>query len=188
MTTTFTKEVGRWSDEMTRRMADVYGVDDFDRLISARVVALMCGYAGRRGDAPKEAKPDMVKINAVASAICLTRRTVIDRINTIVQTAVHGNCGSDARTARRIVIKEYALRGARTAEDIRQADKAAASPQPTQPKQLPLPAPAARTLDVIAVELREAKREQVRAEVAASVACSRVEALRAELRAAVDEV
>lgn len=181
-----TTEFQRWTEEDDMLLGDAFGKGtEFLDYIADRIAAYLDHLdQGRLRHIPVS---DTV-INRAVKSTDRNRAQVLSRLTCIVRRDLGLSIDESRRGARRDVLREYARRGIRTLYGVMQADKAAASPQPEQPEQLPLPAPAARTLDVIAAELREAKCEQVRAEVAASVAKTRVEALRAELRAAVEEV
>jgi hypothetical protein len=175
-----------WSDDEDINLSAAFGPNgEFFDYMARRIDAYLDSLTtGRVRHMPLPAGV----LERASRATNRTSDQVIGRLFTIVQRDLGLSIDESKRGARREVLREYARLGIRTLSGVLQADKAAASPQPTQAEQLPLPAPAARTLDVIAAELREAKHEQVRAEVAASVARSRVEALRAELRAAVEDV
>ena len=131
-----------------------------------------------------------------SSATGRTRLQVLDRLVWLSRTTLGMNIAEPARARRRDVLRQYALAGLRTLDEIQAADKGGQLTVPgiDAPKAA-APAPKPRTLDDIASELRMAREDAVRLAIAfveagraAAHAEKRMDELRAELTRAVEEV
>lgn len=176
-----------WTESEDALLADAFGGHDaLDMHIARRVHAYLDYLVSGRTVVTAPPK------HALRIAIKTTGRSrgqVLSRLMCLTRIALGMSVSEGLRQARRDVLRQYALAGLRTLDEIQAADKGGQLTVPgiDAPKAA-APAPKPRTLDDIASELRMAREEATRLSVAAAHAEKRMSDLRAELTRAVEEV
>lgn len=158
--------------------------------LDAHIAMRVCEYMNylASGQVTATAPPNRTTLRAVA-ATGRSRVQVLTRVEQIVRDVLGMSVAGHLRGPRRDKLRQYAIAGLRTLDEIRAADKGGQLTVPgiDAPKAA-APAPKPRTLDDIASELRMAREEATRLSVAAAHAEKRMSDLRAELTRAVEEV
>lgn len=135
-------------------------------------------------------------LRSAVKATGKSRGQVLNRLEQLSRIALSMNVAESMRGPRRDVLRQYAIAGLRTLDEIRAADEGGQLTVPgiDAPKAA-ASAPKPRTLDDIANELREARKDAARLSVAAIEASraaahaeKRMNELRDELMRAVEEV
>jgi hypothetical protein len=131
-------------------------------------------------------------MESASSATGRTRLQILDRLVWLSRVALGLNIAEPARARRRDMLRQYAVAGLRTLDEIQAADKSKQLTVPgidtakaTAPAPKPKPKPSApRTLDAIASELREARAKAARLAEEHRTAEERMTALDAEFKGA----
>lgn len=154
--------------------------------LDAHIAMRVCEYMNylASGQVTATAPPNRTTLRAVA-ATGRSRVQVLTRVEQIVRDVLGMSVAGHLRGPRRDKLRQYAIAGLRTLDEIRAADAG------QMPLAFSTPASsqvAPRTLDTIAAELREARATAARLAVECKAAEDRMVALGAEFERAVREV